>query len=114
MILAGDVGGTSTRLAFFDRQSERLRPVAEKTYHSRNYKNLEDIIRDFLTTEQTQAGWAGWPESAWFGIAGPVKRGRAELPNLSWLVKAEVIEAELAISPVGLINDLEANVYGVA
>jgi glucokinase len=114
MILAGDVGGTSTRLAFFERHGERLKPVFDKTYHSLNYKSLEDIIRDFLTTEQAHAGLAGSPEYACFGIAGPVKRRRAELPNLGWVVKADVIEAELDISPVGLINDLEANAYGIA
>jgi glucokinase len=114
MILAGDVGGTSTRLAFFERQGERLTPVTDRTYPSRYYKSLEDIIRDFLTTEQAHAGLAGSPECACFGIAGPVKRRRAELPNLGWVVKADVIEAELARSPVGLINDLEANAYGVA
>jgi glucokinase len=51
---------------------------------------------------------------ACFGIAGPVRHGRCEATNLAWVVDAHQLARELAIETVTLINDLEANAYGIA
>jgi glucokinase len=108
MILAGDVGGTSTRLAFFEKVGGRLRPVAENTYPSREHRSLLEIVSQFVSAH-------GLPfECACFGIAGPVKRGRVETPNLAWVVDAKDLARDLGLATVGLFNDLEANAYGVA
>ena len=49
MILAGDIGGTSTRLANFEVQNDRLNLVVEQTYPSREHSSLEEIIRTAWT-----------------------------------------------------------------
>jgi len=52
-------------------------------------------------------------EAAVFGVAGPVRNGRAQITNLPWLVDVEHLRAALATPRVLLINDLEATAYGV-
>ncbi len=107
MILAGDVGGTSTRLGLFEAAGGRLRPVVEQTYHSRTYTGLEVIVRAFL------AAGGPRPTHACFGIAGPVRQGVVRTPNLPWVVEAARLAADLGLAEVTLLNDLEANAYGV-
>jgi glucokinase len=108
MILAGDIGGTSTRLALFEVMAGRLRLVVEQTYPSREHRGLDEIVTRFVAAH-------GLPvECVCFGIAGPVKHGRAETPNLAWVVDAKNLARGLGLPTVGLINDLEANAHGVA
>jgi glucokinase len=108
MILAGDIGGTNSRLALFELNGDSLNLVVEKTFPSRRYPNLEAIAREFRAVH---------PQSithACFGVAGPVKHGRCEATNLPWVVDAQVLASELGLATVGLMNDLEANALGIA
>jgi glucokinase len=107
VILAGDVGGTSTRLGFFEVAGSRLRPVVEETYRSRDHAGLEEIVRAFLAAKGLK------PAQAAFGIAGPVRQGVVRTPNLPWVVEAARIAADLGLGEVLLLNDLEANAHGV-
>jgi glucokinase len=108
MILAGDIGGTSTRLAFCEMEGERLKLVAEQTYPSRAHRGLDEIVEAFVSAR-------GLPvERACFGIAGPVRAGRVEASNLAWVVEAARLARGLGLETVSLINDLEANAYGIA
>src|SRR6185437_11919640 len=50
---------------------------------------------------------------ACFGVAGPVKNGYVQASNLPWIIDASVVEREADIATVQLINDLEANAYGL-
>jgi glucokinase len=107
MLLAGDIGGTKARLAFFEAEGERLEPVAEATYPSHTYPGLAPILREFLATHRHRA------DQVCLGIAGPVRRGRVETPNLPWVVDAAELAAEVGGAPVTLLNDLEANAHGL-
>ncbi|HMG32889.1 MAG TPA: glucokinase [Blastocatellia bacterium] len=106
MILAGDVGGTSTRLAFFTIEGGRLNLVVEKDYPSHRHKGLDEIVGQFVSHHRLAI------EYACFGIAGPVQHQRVETPNLPWVVDQETLAGELRIQSVWLINDLVANTYG--
>ncbi len=108
MILAGDVGGTHTRLAFFEERGGRLTAVAEATFPSREFGSLEAVLRRF------RAAYSCPVTGACFGVAGPVRRGRCEATNLPWVVDAGLLARELGLKSVGLINDLEANAWGIA
>lgn len=108
MILAGDIGGTSTRLAYFEFGAGRLAVVAERTYHSREQATLESAVKKFVVEQNIRA------EIACFGIAGPVRDRKVETPNLPWHVDAAVLERELGIARVFLLNDLEANAHGLS
>lgn len=107
MILAGDIGGTSTRLAFFDVSAGRLRAAAEKTYPSAQYSGLAPIALAFVETAKLPVA------QACFGIAGPIRGGRVETPNLPWVIEAGELGQALGLERALLINDLEANAYGI-
>ncbi len=108
MILAGDIGGTNTRLALVDATGDELKIVAESTFPSRERPSLEAVITEFLALHSCDLTGAS------FGIAGPVREGRCEATNLPWVVDAKAVARRLHLKHVGLINDLEANAYGVA
>lgn len=107
MILAGDIGGTNTLLALFEYGEKRLRLVAEDGFASSDYDSLDEIIRIFLEID------SGKVSGACFGVPGPVQNGNAELPNLPWIVECRSLREVLGNNHVWLINDLEANAYGL-
>ncbi|MBI3971109.1 MAG: glucokinase [Chloroflexi bacterium] len=108
MILAGDIGGTNTRLAYFAPAGDRLQPEVTTTFPSREHASLEEIVGTFVSGHHLTV------ERACFAVAGPIRRGRAELTNLPWIVDARQLAAHLGIAGVGVINDLAANAYGIA
>ncbi|MFI5070734.1 MAG: glucokinase [Terriglobales bacterium] len=107
MILAGDIGGTHARLAFFDVEDGRFNLVSAKIFPSREYSGLDQIVSEFLQTSDVN------PDRACFGIAGPVRNGRVETSNLPWIVESQSLANELKLKKVFLINDLEANAWGI-
>ncbi len=108
MILAGDIGGTKTRLALFRVTGERLEMRGEESYPSREHAGLDGIVAAF------RAALPGEIREACFGIAGPVRDGRSQTTNLPWVVDAADLVRALRVVRVHLINDLEANAYGIA
>ena len=108
MILAGDIGGTKTNIAVFDDSRGQLKIVAEQKFASRDYANLDEIVNKFMATRDLSLN------AACFGIAGPVKSGRSIATNLPWVVDARSLANSLGLQFVELINDLEANGYGIA
>lgn len=105
MILAGDVGGTKVRLALYDGQ---MKIVREEKFASREFSDFTSLLEKFLSSSGSSA-----ISVACFGIAGPVKQGVCRATNLPWEVSAKRLEADLKIPKVCLINDLEANAWGI-
>ncbi len=107
MILAGDIGGTHARLAFFDVVDGRFSLVSASIFPSRQYAGLDEIVAKFVDTANLRA------DTACFGIAGPVRNGRVEASNLPWVIESKRLADELTIKKAYLINDLEANAWGI-
>lgn len=111
MILAGDVGGTKTRLGFFDAQGEgrslRVKPVVTEKFGSREHAGLDELAVAFINKHSLR------PTVACFGVAGPVQHGKSHATNLPWTVDSGQLAAELKIDAAIVINDLEANAYGI-
>ena len=107
MILAGDIGGTNARLAYFQPQNGHLRLVSERTFPSREHSELGEIVSQFLDDSGTR------PEAACFGIAGPVRNGRVETSNLPWVVEQSRLAKQIHLPATLLINDLEASAWGI-
>ena len=101
-ILAGDIGGTKTILAVFAREGGLHDPIAEATFVSASYPDLESIVAEFLS----RAGLS--VERAAFGVAGPVLNGAARITNLPWQMSEQQLAAALGLHSVRLLNDLEA------
>ena len=109
MIIAGDIGGTKTNVALFETDEARLgQVVLQKSYPSRNYGALEDILREFVAEFSPEV------THACFGVAGPVVGGRVVASNLPWVIASESLASTVGVKSVGLINDLEATAYGIA
>ena len=108
MILAGDVGATNTRLAWFEVANGTLVPGVARTYPSRQQATLDAIVTTFLSEAP------GRIRHACLGIAGPVREGRVEATNLPWVVDAGSLALQLGLERVILVNDLEANAWGLA
>jgi glucokinase len=106
MILAGDVGGTKVHLALFDFIDGNLKHLRDKQYPAKQYSGLEQIVEEFIVTEKVTA--------ACFGVPGPVREGRLRLTNLPWTLDSRELSASLKIDYVFLINDLQANGYGIS
>ena len=132
MILAGDIGGTKTNLALYDWTAERVEPLRLESFHSGDYKSLEDILVEFLTPPrppsrgdlETREGRKGEKAeqqpsapvkvaAACFGIAGPVIDNHSQTTNLPWIIDGPTIAKQFEIPRVQLLNDLEATAYGV-
>jgi len=109
-VLAGDVGGTSTRLGVFERRAGRPAAVATRTYGTREFATIEAMAAAFLD----QVGVSPSTLSAGcFGAAGPVIDGVATLTNTPVRVDARAIALALGLPNVSILNDLEALAYAV-
>ncbi len=106
MILAGDIGGTSTRLALFRSQESGLRIFREETLLSRDYGSLLEAVETFLRGDEVPI------RSACFGVAGLVTQGKCDATNLPWDVSAERLGDCLKIASVTLYNDVELTAFG--
>ncbi len=108
IILAGDVGGTKTNMAFFQIQNEKLIVVAESQYPSREFPSFDDVVSRFLSEHRLRA------DHACFGVAGPCQNGRCQAMNLPWILAEEELRTDLGIESVKVINDLEATAYAIS
>jgi glucokinase len=102
LVLAGDIGGTKTNLAIFSREKGLHDPIAENTFVSANYPDLETMAKEFLAKTELRV------DRAAFGVAGPVIAGAARITNLPWVMEEEKLRAALSIESVKLLNDLES------
>ncbi len=108
MILAGDIGGTNTRLAWCAVSETQVDLAAVSHYESREHGDLGEIVADFVAEHPNDV------EAACFGVAGPVRDGRAKISNLPWEVRADELRERLGLSDVVVANDLEVYAYGIA
>ena len=109
MILAGDVGGTKVHLALYNFMAGRLAAVRDSKFPAAQFPSLDEVVNAFLpdSAEKKQI------VAACFGCPGPVRDGRLKLTNLPWTLDARELQRSLGIKHISLINDLEANAYGI-
>ena len=117
MILAGDIGGTKVHLALYRFAQGELEHVRDQVFPAKNYTSLLPIVQEFLRLESTGGKQSDAVEekvfAACFGAPGPVRDGCIQLTNLPWLLDSRHLSNQLNIPHVFLINDLEANAYGI-
>ncbi len=110
MYLAGDLGGTKTVLALFERQGDDLSPVRESTFPSREFATFDEVLGAFFK-ERTEPAL----RSSCFGVAGTVVDGRCKMTTdpPGWVLDERALAETLSISRVKLLNDLEAMAFGM-
>jgi glucokinase len=108
LLLAGDIGGTSTRLRLVPLDNWRS-DCWEHTYSSQEYPDLVPVVQKFLN----EMAVTGEVVSACFAVAGPVEAGVAKLQNLAWQLETDRLIKTLQIPNLRLINDFAAIGYGL-
>ncbi len=106
-ILAADIGGTKTDMAFFQVKNGEPVLVKEHRYLCKEWGSFVEIAKDFSQNEPN-------PARLCISFAGPIRDGKAHGTNLHWDIDSRAIGEKLGIKHVFLINDLEANCYGLA
>lgn len=110
--LAGDIGGTSTRLLLAERQNGALRLLAEHCFESQGYTGLAEVVHEFRR-DKPQLPVA----AACFAIAGPVHHSSDDesvrVTNLPWTIVRSELARTLNIPHLRLMNDFEAVAYGI-
>ncbi len=107
MLIVGDIGGTTTRLALVSAKGGPRAFVAEQEFRSSDYNALQPIVETFLAGIKSRA------TSACFGVPGPVIEGRAHLSNLPWDLEEVGLCRTLNLDHVTLLNDLQAVAHAV-
>lgn len=105
--IAGDIGGTKTRLAIVEVVDTRVNIEREIIYRSCDFATFEALLADFLTGMQV-------PAHAAFGIAGPVQGRVVRTTNLPWYIDAYVLQQRFGFKVCTLLNDLESIACGLA
>jgi len=107
IILVGDIGGTHSRLAYYNVGRGGLDCFVKEIYPSVDYNSLDAIVGKFVATHGARSGLVC------LAVAGPVRDGQVRTTNLPWVVDASRLAQTLALKAVTLINDLEALAYAV-
>jgi glucokinase len=111
-ILAGDIGGTSTRLQIAACDGDACRPLREQRFASADFPDLSSVLREFLRDVP-----ASDIRAACFGIAGPIQQVGAgqfvKVTNLPWQMESTALAREFGIAKVLLINDFQAIGYAI-
>ncbi len=114
MILAGDVGGTKVHLALYRFEQAALQHVRDQKFSAPQYPDLQSIVREFLAVDGAQGPQnSDTIDAACFGVPGPVRKNVIRLTNLPWTLDSRQLARDLDIEHLFLINDLEANGYGI-
>ena len=114
-LLAADIGGTHSRFALFAVQAASAPPpnlalVREQWLPTAQYGSFAELAHAL----RPSGGPAFAPPGtllASLGIAGPVRDGNCEPPNISWGIRADEAAAALDIPTVFFINDFVAQGY---
>lgn len=109
LLLAGDVGGTKTRLAVISkRRNGTLERGVTKQYKSADHPDLQTIISLFLAEQGSQR-----PDRGCIGVPGPVANGEVKITNLPWELSEKEIESTTGLKRMLLVNDLFATAAAV-
>ncbi len=107
LVIVADIGGTNTRMALAD--GPRLREDSVIKYRNAEATGLDQIIAAFMTAQGLTD-----VDGICVDAAGPVADGRVHMTNLDWTIDLALLRREVRAERAGLINDLQAQGYGLA
>jgi len=109
-LIAGDIGGTKSWLAWVTATPQGLKPRYEKCYASAAFVSAELLLEQFMV----DAGVSTGPDVLLLALPGALHGQRATLTNLNWTLVAADLQRTLGIAEVRFINDFQAAAAGVA
>jgi len=107
-ILAGDIGGTKTILAIYEKDSQGVTLLYKEQFSSKTFETFGEVIDLFLKKSPPFK-----IDAVVLGIAGPVVEGICQTTNLPWIIDERSLQKRLGTLRVKLLNDLEATAYGM-
>lgn len=106
-VLAADVGGTKTNLSLYQVIDGTLKPLKQRSYITKDHSSFQEMVEKFKNGDLPEIN------SLCLGVAGPVTKGVVKGTNFPWIIDEKEIRRELGISNVAIINDMEANAFGL-
>lgn len=115
-VLAGDIGGTTTRLCITETDGRHHQTRIECRYASREHPDLAAVIRHFIADAGSHV--RELPGLACFAVAGPVEvtpsGETARVTNLTWTISSQALSGEFGFRRARVINDFQAVGVGIA
>lgn len=109
-IVAGDIGGTKSWLAWLTPMSVAKPQLRfERCYASADFFSADNLLRRFMA----DAGMTSPPDTLLLALPGALDGQRTKLTNLDWTLDAVALQATLGIGQVHFINDFQAAAAGV-
>lgn len=102
VILAGDIGGTNTRLGLFYSKNRYPESILTKTYASQEAPDFESILHDFV--QHIDFDISG----ACFGVAGLVENGTCRTTNIPWEISENKLKRLFKWPRIFLLNDIHS------
>ncbi len=109
MILAGDIGGTKTRLGLFQRSQSatgELECISRDVFKNRDFSSFSSIFSNFLAPKIKI-------DVVSLGVAGPVEGGEVKATNLPWIIRKKEVLSITKAKECLIINDIVALGYGI-
>ncbi len=107
-LLAGDVGGTTTRLRLASLQEGIIAESITEQYSSQHYPGLFTLLTEFLAAHPCVSIAA-----ACLAVAGPITAQSATVTNLPWTFTTQELASRFNIAKVTLVNDFQGVGYGI-
>lgn len=104
--LVADVGGTNSRIALFDPQTNQLRAL--HTYLNRDYQQFEEVIAAWLRTLTEPP-----PAHGCLAVAAPIAGDRISMFNIDWSFSCQELAEQFGFSELRCINDFKGNAYAL-
>ena len=77
-LLAGDIGATNTKLAFYSADKGLFQPAHQTALENKDYKSFDELLESYLGQNQLEF------HGICLGIAGPVRNNSVQITNLDW------------------------------
>jgi glucokinase len=107
IVLAADIGGTSTRAAVLRVEGDAARVLRETSWPSLPAEPPAALLARFLAEGAEEV------EGACVAVAAPVQGETCRGPNLPWPVRGPELRRRLSLGRVRLVNDLAAAARGI-
>jgi len=105
-ILAGDIGGTHTRLALTQLDGTCVRIEKVERFQNAGRSGIDALLADFL------AKCGGRVDACCLAVAGPTDGRTAQFTNLPWRIEASALSGRFGL-PFRLVNDFAAVGWGL-
>ncbi len=110
-IIAGDIGGTKSWLAWVEAGGQAMEVRFEQVYPSADFASADALLQQFMADAQQ----ASKPDVVCLALPGPVQDTQPiTLTNLDWTLEKSALQALLDTPELVFINDFQAAAAGVA